>query len=111
MLVITREVNQELLVGPDVVIKILDVTHNRVRMGINAPDDVLIMRKEVMDRDSRATREVRFTTGWDNSGRINHACNKCGKVVYGNREMFKHVGECNASHKKTDTDVDPDQQV
>ena len=47
MLVLTRRTNQSIMIGDDVELTILGVSGEKVRVGITAPDDVAIFRKEV----------------------------------------------------------------
>lgn len=49
MLVLTRKPNQSIMVGDDVVITILEVRGDKVRVGIEAPRDVIVHRKEVYE--------------------------------------------------------------
>ena len=46
MLVLSRNVGQDIIIGDDVVVKVLAVKGNQVRIGIDAPNDVDIMREE-----------------------------------------------------------------
>lgn len=47
MLVLTRRTNQSIMIGEDVEISILSVSGEKVRIGIDAPADVPVFRKEV----------------------------------------------------------------
>lgn len=47
MLVLSRKVGQEILVGDNVRITVTKVSGNRVTLGIEAPDDVRILRGEL----------------------------------------------------------------
>jgi carbon storage regulator len=47
MLVLTRRTNQSIMIGEDVEISILSVSGEKVRIGIDAPSDVPVFRKEV----------------------------------------------------------------
>jgi carbon storage regulator len=47
MLVLSRKVGEEIKIGENITIKILEVEGNRVRIGITAPADVTIHRQEV----------------------------------------------------------------
>jgi carbon storage regulator len=47
MLVITRKPSQSFMVGDDVRISIISVGAGKVRIGIQAPDDVPIFRSEI----------------------------------------------------------------
>jgi carbon storage regulator len=47
MLVLTRKTNQSIMIGDDVEISVLAVSGDKVRIGIAAPRDVPVFRKEV----------------------------------------------------------------
>lgn len=53
MLILTRNVGQEIMIGEDISLMILGSSKNQVRIGINAPKDVTILRKEIFDRYSQ----------------------------------------------------------
>ena len=47
MLVLTRAVNQSIVIGDDIEITIVEVRGDKVRIGIKAPSSVTVHRKEV----------------------------------------------------------------
>jgi carbon storage regulator len=47
MLVLTRKTNQSIMIGDDVEVSVLAVTGDKVRIGITAPREVPVFRKEV----------------------------------------------------------------
>jgi carbon storage regulator len=47
MLVLTRKTNQSIMIGDDVEISVLSVSGDKVRIGIVAPREVGVFRKEV----------------------------------------------------------------
>ena len=49
MLVITRQTGESLLIGEDIRITVLEVNGDRVKIGIDAPRSVPIVRTEVLD--------------------------------------------------------------
>jgi len=54
MLVLKRGLNQKIHIGGDVVVTVVGVASNgAVRLGIEAPKDVLIVRDEVLRRAVR----------------------------------------------------------
>ena len=53
MLVIARKTGEGIVVSDDVVIKILDVGKDRVRIGIEAPKDVRIVREELRETEKQ----------------------------------------------------------
>ena len=47
MLVLSRRANQAIMIGPDVVIRVLDIRGDQVRIGVDAPRSVAVHREEV----------------------------------------------------------------
>ncbi|TCL64800.1 carbon storage regulator CsrA [Hydrogenispora ethanolica] len=47
MLVLTRKLNESIMVGDDVKITIVDVKGDQVKLGITAPREVAVHREEV----------------------------------------------------------------
>ena len=47
MLVLTRKTNQSIMIGDDVEVTVLAVSRDKIRLGISAPKDVPVFRKEV----------------------------------------------------------------
>ena len=47
MLVLTRKSNQSIMIGDDIEISVLSVMGEKVRIGIQAPRDIPVFRKEV----------------------------------------------------------------
>lgn len=61
MLVLARRVDQSLMLGDDIEIKILSVDGDTVRIGIEAPKSILVLRKELyaeVVRQNRTAVEV-----------------------------------------------------
>ena len=52
MLVLTRRVNERIVIGDDVTVTVLEVRGDQVRLGIEAPRDVKVFREEVLQRDA-----------------------------------------------------------
>ena len=50
MLILMRRLGETICVGNDVTITVLGVERNRVRLGIDAPRDVAVDRKEVAEK-------------------------------------------------------------
>ena len=53
MLVITRKIGEGIILAEDTKITILEVGKDRVRIGIDAPKDVKIVREELFDTEKQ----------------------------------------------------------
>ena len=47
MLMIRRRSNESVLLGEDIEIQVLEIAGNRVKLGISAPRELLVLRKEL----------------------------------------------------------------
>jgi carbon storage regulator len=47
MLVLSRRSNEEIVIGDNIRIKILEISGNRIRLGVEAPAHVLVERDEL----------------------------------------------------------------
>ncbi len=57
MLVITRQPGDSILIGEDIKVIILEVSGDKIKIGIDAPRSVRIMRSEVLDTE-RSNQEA-----------------------------------------------------
>jgi carbon storage regulator len=62
MLVISRKEGEELKVGDDIIIKIVSMDKNQVKIGIDAPKNVSILRmelvKEIINQNKLANQQT-----------------------------------------------------
>lgn len=58
MLILTRRVNETLMVGDDVSVTVLSIKGGQIRIGINAPREVGVHRQEVYERILQERNEV-----------------------------------------------------
>jgi carbon storage regulator len=47
MLVLTRKTNQSIMIGDDIEVSVLAVSRDKIRLGITAPRDIPVYRREV----------------------------------------------------------------
>jgi len=52
MLVLSRKLSERIMIGDDIYITIVSIGPNSVRLGIDAPKDVKILREELNDSES-----------------------------------------------------------
>ena len=57
MLVLTRKIDQGIVISGNIVIRVLGVERDRVKIGISAPLEVTILRQELLDREQGAGRK------------------------------------------------------
>jgi carbon storage regulator len=50
MLVLTRKVNQSIVIGDEIEVVVLEVRGEQVRIGVRAPKTVVVHRKEVYEQ-------------------------------------------------------------
>ena len=50
MLILTRRIDESLVIGDDVTITILGIKGNQVRIGVAAPKDVAVHREELSEK-------------------------------------------------------------
>jgi carbon storage regulator len=53
MLVLSRHRDESIMIGDDVVVTIVDIRGDKVRLGINAPQDIPVHRQEVYEAIKR----------------------------------------------------------
>ena len=58
MLVLSRKINERILIGDDIEIVVVAVAGDNVRLGIRAPKEVKILRSEVYEDIQRQNREA-----------------------------------------------------
>jgi len=58
MLVLSRHRDESIMIGDDIVITIVDIRGDKVRLGINAPQDVPVHRQEVYEAIQRENKKA-----------------------------------------------------
>jgi carbon storage regulator len=58
MLVLSRQRDESIIIGDNVVVTIVDVRGDRVRLGIEAPREVSVHRREVYDAIQRENQQA-----------------------------------------------------
>jgi carbon storage regulator len=61
MLILTRRVGETVMIGKDVSVMVIGVKGRQIRIGINAPKDVTVHRKEIYHRIRHERHPVRLT--------------------------------------------------
>ena len=61
MLVLTRKIDESILIGENITIKVLAVDNGSIKLGIDAPKDISITRSELIEAVERANKEASNT--------------------------------------------------
>jgi carbon storage regulator len=56
MLVLTRRVGEEIIIGNDISLKVVAVSGHHIRLGITAPHTVSVARAELLDGHSETPK-------------------------------------------------------
>jgi carbon storage regulator len=62
MLVLSRQRDETIMIGDDIEVTVVDIRGDKVRLGINAPKEISVHRKEVYDairRENKAAAQVK----------------------------------------------------
>lgn len=65
MLVLTRRINEKIVIGDDIEIVLVDIGKDQVKIGINAPKQVKVHRWEVYEEIQRENRAAAATKSLD----------------------------------------------
>jgi carbon storage regulator len=62
MLVLSRQRDESIIIGDNVVVTVVDIRGDKVRLGIEAPKEVPVHRQEVYDAIQRENMRARSAT-------------------------------------------------
>jgi carbon storage regulator len=57
MLILTRRLTETVVIGDSVTVTVLDIKGGRVRIGVNAPRDVVVQREERFQKAGTGPRK------------------------------------------------------
>jgi len=57
MLVLSRKMNESIVIGENIVVTVIDIRGDRIRLGIEAPRNVSVHRREVYERTNPSDTE------------------------------------------------------
>lgn len=69
MLVLSRQRDESIIIGDNIVVTIVDVRGDKVRLGIEAPREVPVHRREIYDAIQRENRQA-AQIGLDEARRV-----------------------------------------
>ena len=63
MLILSRRVNEKIVVGEDVIVSVVEVRGDQVKLGIEAPRNVKVFRQEVFDAIQEENKKAAAAAG------------------------------------------------
>ncbi len=57
MLVLSRQIGEQIYIGDDVIVTLIDIRGDKARIGVEAPKDIPVHRREIAERISRERQE------------------------------------------------------
>lgn len=63
MLVLSRQRDETIMIGDDITVTVVDIRGDKVRLGITAPKEISVHRKEVYDAIRAENREAAAPQG------------------------------------------------
>lgn len=58
MLILTRKIDQGIVISGNILVRVLGVERDRVKIGIQAPEEITVLRQELLDNDRKAAAEA-----------------------------------------------------
>ena len=50
MLVLSRKINESIIINNNIVVTVIGIVDNKIKIGIEAPKDIRIMRQEIANQ-------------------------------------------------------------
>ncbi|MCH8993393.1 MAG: carbon storage regulator [Chloroflexi bacterium] len=79
MLILTRKIDQGIVINGNIIVRVLGVERDRVKIGIAAPTEILILRQELLEREENGQPEK-------SSGRDNNASESAPSPIIAGEE-------------------------
>lgn len=57
MLVLSRHKNEQIVIGQEIVITVIEIRGDKVRLGVEAPQEVSVHRREIFDQIYKNRKE------------------------------------------------------
>lgn len=67
MLILTRKVDQGIIIQGNIIVTVLRVERDRVKLGISAPEEITVLREELLQRDGGWVKREKRTNAEQNA--------------------------------------------
>jgi carbon storage regulator len=58
MLILTRKIDQGIVISGNILVRVLGVERDRVKIGISAPMEVSVLRQELLEKEENGAANV-----------------------------------------------------
>jgi len=65
VLILTRRKNERVFIGDDITLVVLGIENNRIKLGVDAPSELSILREEIAGRKTSNARKAANDTEVD----------------------------------------------
>jgi carbon storage regulator len=103
MLVLTRKTKQQIQIGPNVTITILQIKGQAVRVGIEAPRDVCVLRNELAEKLSGDSSDPTVMAALEKNVREAEISQRRSNEVVGGRTTVPANGSLRCRAPRVDT--------
>ena len=69
MLILTRKIDQGIVISGNIYVRVLGVERDRVKIGISAPTEITVLREELLASDRKPRGDVEGQNAGANGGR------------------------------------------
>jgi carbon storage regulator len=76
MLVLSRQRDESIMIGDNIVVTIVDIRGDKVRLGISAPTEIPVHRQEIYEAIQRENRRATRIEPKDTRGLSTHAADR-----------------------------------
>ena len=63
MLILSRRLNEKIVIGDDIIVSVVEVRGDQVKLGIDAPRNVKVFRQEVFDAIQEENKKAAAASG------------------------------------------------
>jgi carbon storage regulator len=80
MLILSRKINEKIMIGSDISLTIIEIRGDQVKIGIEAPKSVKVFRQEVYDAVQEENRAAVLTALTASVGKLDSLSGIIGKL-------------------------------
>ena len=96
MLVLSRRESEQIKLGDSIVVTVVKVAGDRVRLGIEAPSDVLVLRGELERRSGEQPCRCALGVNGTRARTAHAACTTSGRCLTARRPAASSPGQSNS---------------